>query len=55
MGQKQIYKGINNNQKGITLTQCLKVFNQKTSPGPFMFVLYVYRHGFEHLFKMLPI
>ena len=55
MQQKQISKGINNNRKSITLTQCLKVFNQKTSTGPVMFVLYVYRHGFEHLFKMLPI
>ena len=34
MQQKQISKGINNNQKSITLTQCLKVFNQKTSTGP---------------------
>ena len=34
MEQKQIPKGINNNQKSITLTQCLKVFNQNTSTGP---------------------
>ena len=34
MQQKQISKGINTNQKSITLTQCLKVFNQKTSTGP---------------------
>ena len=34
MRQKQISKGINNNRKSITLTQCLKVFNQKTSTGP---------------------
>ena len=34
MRQKQISKGININQKSITLTQCLKVFNQKTSTGP---------------------
>ena len=38
MRQKQISKGINNNRKSITLTQCLKVFNQKTSTGP----VYVY-------------
>ena len=34
MRQKQISKGIKNNRKSITLTQCLKVFNQKTSTGP---------------------
>ena len=34
MQQKQISQGININQKSITLTQCLKVFNQKTSTGP---------------------
>ena len=34
MRQKQISKGIENNRKSITLTQCLKVFNQKTSTGP---------------------
>ena len=34
MRQKQISQGININQKSITLTQCLKVFNQKTSTGP---------------------
>ena len=34
MRQKQISKGINNNRKSITLTQYLKVFNQKTSTGP---------------------
>ena len=34
MQQKQISKGININQKSITLTQCLKIFNQKTSTGP---------------------
>ena len=34
MQQKQISKGINNNRKSITLSQCLKVFNQKTSTGP---------------------
>ena len=34
MRQKQISQGININRKSITLTQCLKVFNQKTSTGP---------------------
>ena len=34
MPQEQISKGINVNQKSITLTQCLKVFNLKTSSGP---------------------
>ena len=34
MRQKQKSKGINMNCKSITLTQCLKVFNQKTSSGP---------------------
>ena len=34
MPQKQTSKGINNNQKSSTLTQCLKVFNQKTLTGP---------------------
>ena len=29
MRQKRISKGINNNRKSITLTQCLKVFNKK--------------------------
>ena len=34
MRQKQISQGININRKSMTLTQCLKVFNQKTSTGP---------------------
>ena len=34
MRQKQISKGINNNRKSSTLTQCLKVFNQKALTGP---------------------
>ena len=34
MRQKQISERINVNRKSITLTQCLKVFNQKTSTGP---------------------
>ena len=34
MQQKQISQGISINRKSITLTQCLKVFNQKTSTGP---------------------
>ena len=32
--QKQKAKGINMNRKSNTLTQCLHVFNQKTSCGP---------------------
>ena len=32
--QKQKAKGINMNRKSNTLTQCLHVFNQKTSSGP---------------------
>ena len=34
MWQKQIARGMNVNQKSSTLTQCLQVFNQKTSNGP---------------------
>ena len=32
--QKQIARGMNVNRKSSTLTQCLHVFNQKTSTGP---------------------
>ena len=32
--QKQIAKGMNVNQESGTLTQCLNVFDQKTSSGP---------------------
>ena len=55
MRQKQISKGIKNNPKSITLTHCLKVFNQKTSTGPVYVCTVCLQTWFEHLFKMLPI
>ena len=32
--QKQIATGMNVNPKSTTLTQCLNIFNKKTSSGP---------------------
>ena len=53
--QKHKAKGMTVNQKSGTLSQCLKIFNQKHLVVLFMYVLSVCRHGLEHLFMMLQI